>query len=60
MSAGCQLDLSTLTGSMQLTSQTSFFDLGRPIVGLTEPDNSLEIYQSDMLDYNLPFPLFVL
>jgi len=44
----------------KLTSQTSFFNLCRPIIGLTEFDDSLEINQSNMLDDNLPFPLFIL
>ena len=44
----------------ELTSQTSFLDFGRPIIGFTELDDSLEINQSDMLDDNLPFPLFIL
>jgi hypothetical protein len=45
---------------LELTSQAGFFNFCRPIICLTEPDNSLEIDQSDMLDYDLPFPLFIL
>jgi hypothetical protein len=43
-----------------LTSQTSFFNFSRPIIGFTELDDSFEINQSDVLDDNLPFPLFIL
>jgi hypothetical protein len=46
--------------SGKLTSQTSLFDFRGPIVGLTEFDDGLEINQSDMLNDNLPFPLFIL
>jgi hypothetical protein len=46
--------------SGKLTGQTGFFNLGRPVIGLTEFDDGLEINQSDVLDDNLPFPLFIL
>lgn len=60
MRAGRQLDHPTVNVEGELTSQTGFFDFSRPIIGLTEFDNSLEINQSDVLDDNLPFPLFIL
>ena len=60
MSADYQLGPLFSKRIRQLTSQTRLFDLGRPIISLTELDDSLEINQSDMLDHNLPLPLFIL
>jgi hypothetical protein len=60
MSAGRQLDHPAVNVEGELTSQTSFFNLCRPIIDLTEFDDGLEINQSDMLNDNLPFPLFIL
>jgi hypothetical protein len=60
MSAGRQLDHPAVNLEGELTSQTSLFNFSRPIIGLTELDYSLEIDQSDVLDDNLPFPLFIL